>query len=258
MITSPPPDVPAAPRVILFDLGNTLIYFDSDWGTVMRAGVAGLVSTLLNTGFQLDVVKFSADFHQRMLAYYLARDIECIEHTSASVLQNLLGEYGYPIQPVEVLRPALDAFYAASQPHWHPEEDAVPLLQALQSHGYRLGIISNASDADDVNTLIKQSGLRPYFEKVYISAEVGLRKPHTRIFRLALDHFAVEPHQTVMVGDTLSADIQGANQLGIRTVWITRRADRTDNHENHSNIKPSATISTLIQLLDVLEEWQSK
>jgi 2-haloalkanoic acid dehalogenase type II len=258
LITSPPPDIPAAPRVILFDLGNTLIYFDSDWGPVMQTGVADLVKTLLNTGFQLDVGKFSADFHQRMLAYYLARDIECIEHTTASVLQNLLGEYGHPLQPLEVLRPALDAFYAASQPHWQPEVDAIPVLNILRSQGYRLAIISNASDADDVNTLIKQSGLSPYFEKVFISAEVGLRKPHPRIFRLALDHFAVEPHHTVMVGDTLSADIQGANQLGMRSVWITRRADRTDNHENHSKIKPSAIISTLIQLLDVLEEWQSK
>lgn len=224
----------------------------------MRAGVASLVSTLKNTGFQLDVVKFSADFHQRMLAYYLDRDIECIEHTTASVLQNLMGEHGYPLQPLEILRPALVAFYAASQPHWRPEEDAVPLLQELRLNGYRLGIISNASDAEDVNTLINQSGLHSYFEKIFISAEVGLRKPHPRIFRLALDHFAVNPQQTVMVGDTLSADIQGANQLGMRSVWITRRADRTDNHENRSKIKPSATISTLIQLLDVIEEWQSK
>ena len=257
MITPLPPAAPVAPRVILFDLGNTLIYFDSDWGPVMRAGVAGLVNSLLNTGYKLDGDQFSADFHQRMITYYLARDIECIEHTTASVLQTLLGEYGYPLQPIEVLRPALDAFYAASQPHWLPEEDAVPLLHTLCTNGYRLGIISNASDAEDVNTLINQSGLRPYFEKILISAEVGLRKPHPRIFRLALDHFAVDPQQTVMVGDTLSADIQGANQLGMRTVWITRRADRTDNHEHHPTIKPSAEIPTLIQLLDVLEQWQN-
>jgi hypothetical protein len=52
-----------------------------------------------------------------------------------------------------------------------------------------------------------------------ISADLGIRKPNPAIFLHALDALNVPPHEAVMVGDSLRADIVGGLNLGIFTVW---------------------------------------
>jgi putative hydrolase of the HAD superfamily len=133
------------------------------------------------------------------------------------------------------------------------EEDAISTLDALKGLGLRLGLVSNAGDAHDVDTLVDQHHLRSYFEQVIISALVGVRKPNPHIFKLALDHFKVAPDNTVMVGDTLGADILGARNARIASVWITRRAHRSDNRAHEDTIQPDAVINRLSELPALLE-----
>jgi FMN phosphatase YigB (HAD superfamily) len=59
-------------------------------------------------------------------------------------------------------------------------------------------------------------------------AEHGYMKPHRSIFEAALRQAAAEPHESVMVGDSLPADIEGARGLGMRAVLVSRSA--TDGH----------------------------
>ncbi len=140
-----------------------------------------------------------------------------------------------------------------------PRTDARPLLEQLKGEGYRIGLISNANDAQDVRTLIDKGNFASFFEITLISAEVGLRKPHPGIFKLALDFFNARPEETVMVGDTLGADILGANNLGISSVWISRRAEaRADNLSHENTIQPRATISALSELPGLLHTWESQ
>jgi len=113
--------------------------------------------------------------------------------------------------------------YAVTERNWHVEEDAVSTLASLRENGYRLGLISNASDEDSTQALVDQGGLRPFFDFILTSAACGWRKPHPRIFQIALNHFKIQPEQAIMVGDTLEADIAGANNLGIYSIWIARR-----------------------------------
>ena len=113
--------------------------------------------------------------------------------------------------------------YSITQQNWYLEADAIPTLKTLREQGYRLGMISNTSDDKNVQQLVDRWELRPFFETIITSAGCGIRKPDERIFRLALDHFGVPPEQVAMVGDLLEADILGANQMGIYSIWITRR-----------------------------------
>jgi putative hydrolase of the HAD superfamily len=152
---------------------------------------------------------------------------------------------------------ALAALYRATQIHWHGEEDAVPTLQALRAAGLRIGLVSNAGYDEDIQVLIDQAGLRPYLDFIVSSAACGLRKPHPRIFELALQALDARPEQTVMVGDFLAADILGANRLGMGSVWITRRIDKAAAGETLARIQPARTITALSELPELIARWDA-
>lgn len=244
----------AAFRFVLFDLGSTLIYFDGKWPEVMAESFSVLADQVAACGFEIDRSDFAVDFNQRLNQYYLQRETEFIEHTTEYILRSQLYDYGYPEALDANLRPALNAMYSVSQRYWKLEKDAAPVLRQLLRRGCRMGIVSNAGDAQDVDTLIHQHSLAEYFEFVLVSARVGIRKPDPRIFQMALERLEAIPEQTLMIGDTLGADILGARHAGIKSAWITRRAaDRPDNRNHEDTIQPDYTIATLGELLQIIK-----
>jgi 2-haloalkanoic acid dehalogenase type II len=233
---------------VLFDLGGTLIHFQGAWPDVMQAANEELLAYLQEAGFSVDEATFTDEFKRRLEEYYVQRESEFIEYTTGLVLRTLLQDLGNSQVEAEALRPALKRLYAVSQAHWQREDDALATLQSLKAAGYRLGIISNAGDDEDVQTLVDNAGIRDYFDFVLSSASCGVRKPNPRIFELALEKLNLHPTEAAMVGDTLGADILGARNAGLKSVWITRRADTPDNHDHDGTIQPDATIATLAEL----------
>jgi putative hydrolase of the HAD superfamily len=117
-------------------------------------------------------------------------------------------------------------------------------------------MISNTSDDKNVQQLVDRWELRSFFETIVTSAGCGFRKPDERIFRIAMDHFGVSPEQVAMVGDSLEADILGANQMGIYSIWITRRIDLPG--EGKLSIQPQAVIPTLELLPGLLADIENE
>jgi putative hydrolase of the HAD superfamily len=235
-------------KAVIFDLGNTLIHFDGAWPEVMQAADQELLQHLRGQGFDLDAQTFTSRFRAQLNAYYAERDSEFIEHTTAYVLRNVLADSGFPDVDDEMLAPALESLYAVSQAHWQVEDDTVPTLEALYKNGYRLGVISNAADDRDVQRLVDKTGVRPYLDFVLSSAACGIRKPNPCIFQLGLDNWDLEPAQVAMVGDTLGADILGAQHAGLFGIWIKRRAESPGNRDHAETIRPDANIETLAEL----------
>jgi HAD superfamily hydrolase (TIGR01549 family) len=239
---------------ILFDLGSTLIYLDAAWDDIWPAGDLALTAELRRSGLDLDGERFRTAFRQEMQAYYLERETEFIEHTTYYILKNLLKEWGFSQAPETVLRRALEAMYSVTQAHWQPETDALPTLQALKAEGYRLALVSNAGDDQDVQQLVDKCGFRPYFEHVLTSAAAGIRKPNPRIFEMVLSEWNIPARRAAMAGDTLGADILGARNAGLFSIWITRRANSPDNRAHADTIRPDAQIATLAELPELLRE----
>ena len=235
-------------RAVLFDLGNTLLYFDAAWPDVFARADQELVTDLKRAGLKLDRKEFTQTFRARLEAYYAQRESEFIEHTTTHVLTTLLAENGYDDISDEILLPALERMYAVSQEHWLPEQDAIPCLEALREQGYKLAIVSNAGDDADVQLLVDKNDLRQYFECGLTSAECGIRKPNPRIFDIALERLNISPQDAVMVGDKLGADILGARNAGIYSIWVTRRADIPANRDHEDTIKPDVSINSLQEL----------
>ena len=242
--------------VILFDLGDTLIYFDGNWPEVFAQARQAMLQSLQSAGLNLGQ-DFLDDFYNRMLDYYRQRDAEFVEYTTHYVLRSALTDWGFASAPDEVLRDALVGLHNVTQAYWLPEHDALPTLGELRQMGYRLAMISNAADDDNTQVLVDKLGARPYLEFVISSAAHGIRKPNPQIFLTALERMSVAPERAVMVGDTLGADILGARNAGIFSIWVTRRADKAANRAHADTIQPDAQVASLSDLPGLMRRLET-
>ncbi len=98
--------------------------------------------------------------------------------------------------------------------------DVIPTLEWLRERGYRIGSVTNrALSGEPFRRELAHHGLLHYFEVLSISCDVGYMKPHAAIFQHALEALGVPPDETVMVGDSLRADVAGAQSLGMTAIW---------------------------------------
>lgn len=98
------------------------------------------------------------------------------------------------------------------------------LLQQLKTK-HRIFLLSNTNDIHIryVNNYLKETfginDLSGYFEKVYLSYEVGMRKPDAEIFELVLSENNLDPNDTLFIDDSIQ-HVEGAKKLGIHTYWL--------------------------------------
>lgn len=243
-------------RAVIFDLGNTLMYSVAPdlWPDVIQRGNKALMDHLCNLGVLTDCESFMVEFNQRLHQYYDERDKLMVETSTFLVLKELLAEKGLGAISESVIREGLDAHYAVTQKNWQLEEDAIDCLKRLREQNYTLGLLSNAGDHRDVLQLVEKFDIGPYFEFILTSAGCGYRKPHPRIFQLALEKINANPEEVAMVGDTLSADIQGANQVGMYSIWIKRRTMTPP--DDTLPVIPDAILNSLGELPSLLRDLE--
>jgi len=123
-------------------------------------------------------------------------------------------------------------------------EDAVHAL----SKKYRTFIVSNGT-ASAQERRLTSANLYPYFEKVFISQLIGINKPAKEFFDRCFAQIpGFDPQKALIVGDSLSSDIQGGINAGIATCWVN------PNHKPpKANIPADYEIERLSQLEDLLD-----
>ena len=241
-------------RAVLFDLGGTLMYERASWEAVTARADEALTNYLRAQGLELNLSTFPREFRTRLRKYFSRREQDLLETTYSFVLYDVLKDKGYGDVPESIVRNGLDQLFAITQTNWVLEDDALPTLQKLEADGYRMGLISNAGDDQDVQQLARRFGIDRYFDFILTSAACSYRKPHRRIFELALSNWYFLPSEAVMVGDNLDADVRGAQSVGLFTVWISRRAGKRT--ENQRLIQPDSSLTSLSELPAVLDRLQ--
>jgi len=111
---------------------------------------------------------------------------------------------------------------------------------------YRLALLSNGTP-DLQHEKIRGSNLGAYFDTIVISGEAGSRKPDPRIFELVLSRMQVAPETAVMLGNSLESDVMGAQQAGLKAIWVNREGKNEDGA-----IRPDAQIGDLTELKAIL------
>jgi HAD superfamily hydrolase (TIGR01662 family) len=230
------------------------MYERETWHAVTGRGDEALTRYLIDQGFEINLSTFPVEFRRRLGEYFSQREKDLLETTYTYVLLELLKDKGYTHIPDEVIRKALDQLFAVTQTNWVLEEDTLPTLKRLEQNGYRMGLISNAGDDQDVHQLIRRFEISQYFDFILTSASCSYRKPHPRIFELAIANWYFLPTETVMVGDNLDADIRGAKSVGMYAIWIKRRAGPST--EDQPRVQPDASVSTLAELPALLDRLQ--
>ena len=125
-------------------------------------------------------------------------------------------------------------------------------LEAVQtlSGKYRLFLVSNGT-ASVQKGRMTSANLYPYFEKVFVSQEVGHNKPAREYFEKVFDQIpGFDPKKAIIVGDSLTADILGGINAGIATCWVNpnhlpKRADIPADYEIEGIYQLEALLESL-------------
>ena len=107
-------------------------------------------------------------------------------------------------------------------------DGAVELLETL-SREYRLYLATNGTSKVQ-KSRISSAGISKYFRGVYISEDVGYNKPDPRYFEACFKDIPdFKRKETVMIGDSLTSDIKGGINAGIKTVWFNYEGKSRDD-----------------------------
>lgn len=101
---------------------------------------------------------------------------------------------------------------------------------------YELHIITNGFEEAQEKKM-KASNLRKYFNTVTNSEMVGVKKPNPKIFNFAMDLANAKPEHSVMIGDSLEADIKGAIDVGMQALYFDyKNLDYNDSYQRITHL----------------------
>ena len=226
---------------ILFDADNTLLNFDA-------AENKALAETLVNYGIEPDAETVQT---YRTINEELWRQLEKGQIRREKLFGERFSRFLKAINAagdgVEMNRCYLE------QLSTHPDLMNAEVLDVLRelSEVATLAIVSNGAQMVQTRRLA-ESGVMNFMEDVFISEKMGCEKPNARIFDAALRALGVENREHVlMVGDSLSGDIQGGSNAGLDTCWYN------PNHtENPGKVIPTYEIASLEELYPLVMEQE--
>lgn len=226
---------------LFFDLDHTLWDFErNSRQTLQEAFERFGLEEILNTGFN-QFLSVYEEINFQLWERYRAGEISR-EFLRNHRFKNVFAKWGVFD---EFICQAVSEYYLIHSPQKVGLiEGTKEVLEYLQSH-YRLHIITNGFNEVQF-TKLKYSGLTPYFNEIITSENAGVNKPHSDIFRHAVNITSANPANSLMIGDHWDADIRGAAVFGMDQVWY--------NPERKPVPKPPPTyaINELKELLNFL------
>jgi putative hydrolase of the HAD superfamily len=226
---------------IFFDLDHTLWDFDTN---------AKHTLSDLYAEFQLkDFVSVDFDefypkylYHNKILWERYQKGFITVEELKWKRMWRTLLEFkvgdeklakGMSVRFLEILPTKTDLF-----PH------AIEILTYLKEKDYSLHLITNGFEKTQWNKL-RNSGMNHFFKEVITSESSNSVKPEKEIFEYALQKANATTNESIMIGDNLDADIQGAINAGMDNIFV--------NHINEvPRLTPTYTVTHLSQLERIL------
>lgn len=129
------------------------------------------------------------------------------------------------------------------------------MLQGLKELGLKLGVISNTASLFQVFDQLELYGIREFFDDVTLSSQIGCRKPHPDIFKIALLQMRSRASNSIYVGDTLSRDVLGSKNAGFAyAIQIISQLSREKDAALQNAPLADYTITDIRQVLDICRE----
>ena len=236
---------------IIFDLGGTLVQFTGNQETVIREGAEAMAGWYLKKKhIKLhEEALIEAFIDERTAALDASRQTQTTV-LAGQCLQQALTKIDAPKQAFALIEAAIKVYFEPEESAWKPFSDTIDALKTLQAKHYRLGLYSNATDDLFVQRLVNQCYLRPYLSPTFSSAAWGWCKPRPEPFLLIADRWQLTPQEIVMVGDTVDADILGAQNVGMPSILISRDGISV---QSSNDIQPTFVCDGLLDIAELVE-----
>lgn len=129
------------------------------------------------------------------------------------------------------------------------------MLEGLKDLGMKLGVISNTASLYQVFDILKEYGIRDYFQDVTLSSVTGYRKPNPNIFMVSLHQVQSDPAHCAYVGDTISRDVIGPIRMGFgATFHIDSYLTRLKDTHISPDVKATYNIQDIYEVYTILKE----
>ena len=223
---------------IMMDIDNTLLDFDA-------AERKALLETLQQFSLPCDEAavsryhKINSSLWGELNKGKIRRDKLVVER-----FDRFVKEVGAAAKATELNR--------AYTEHLATHADVIPgAEEALQELAEVATMIAISNGTESVERgRLKLSGFEKYFDDIFVSEAVGVSKPNPKIFQMAMRKLGIEHSDKVLVvGDSLSADIQGGVNAGLDTCWVNMKG-----LENESGLTPTYEVKALSELYPIVME----
>lgn len=220
---------------VFFDLDHTLWDFEKNSALTFK-------QIFINNDIQINLDDFLEIYVPKNLEFWKLYREEKItkEKLRYLRLKDSFDELAYKVDRCLIDKLADDYIENLSK-YNHLIENTIEILHYLKPK-YELHIITNGFEEVQDAKLIN-SNIEHFFTHIINSEIAGVKKPNPMIFELALDKAKVKPKNTVMIGDNLEADIIGAKNIGMNTIFFD--IDKIFSHDD-------IVVSNLLQIKQYL------
>jgi putative hydrolase of the HAD superfamily len=117
------------------------------------------------------------------------------------------------------------------------------ILKYLKEKHYNISILTNGFKEVQYKKL-KNCKIYHFFDNIFCSEDIGYQKPNPATFKYTLKHLKALPQNTIMIGDDIISDIEGAHKLGIDTIFFNPKKQK----QNY----PKYQIHSLLEIKNIL------
>ncbi|WP_019178348.1 HAD family hydrolase [Methanomassiliicoccus luminyensis] len=237
-------------KAVLFDLGHTLIDYYCDWKGPEARGVGKMYELVSKSSpGEVDRREFSAYLGDLLVETRERKLKEMVEVPLVDVLGRCLERYD--VLDEDNLQEGLEIFYGVLLEDRKLVPGAEEMLSRVKEKGLKIGLISDVAwglPSEFPLRDIEHYGLTDFFDDMVFSTDVGLRKPHPKIFKIALSNLSVAAADSMYVGNSLKQDIKGAKGVGMKAVL-----KRSQFCPYEEGVMPDHTVSELQEVDAILD-----
>lgn len=154
-----------------------------------------------------------------------------------------------PDAPDALCREAAWAFRRCSTRMLAPYPNTIAVLVGLKQAGKRVYLLSNAQRLFTWPEL-ESTGLLPWFDDVFISSDLGCKKPDPAFFHALLDKHGLDVRESIMIGNDSTSDIAGAARVGLDALYVrTAISPRNDPAPNCRFVFEDGDIGHVLELI---------
>ena len=242
---------------VLFDMGGTLedIHVDDE---SRRASIQGVLDILHAHGIDpnkdLEAAASAIDAGWERDGAY--RDPRQRELKPEEIWGSfVLTDFGLDEESVRPYAEELAHMWEVTHYHRALRPHVREMLEGLKDLGMKLGVISNTASLYQVFDILKEYGIRDYFQDVTLSSVTGYRKPNPNIFMVSLHQVQSDPAHCAYVGDTISRDVIGPIRMGFgATFHIDSYLTRLKDTHVSPDVKATYNIQDIYEVYTILKE----